>query len=894
MAREKGMEQKAALEKQELGIRLLSLINNVPGMVYRGHPDWSLSFIGAEVEPVTGYSAEEFTSGAVNWPGIIHPDDREWLKETFREAVKNRLKILRVEYRIRHKNGDIRWVSDRRQMMYNETGSFDYVDGLLLDITERKETDRKLAESEYRFRTIADMAVNGMLTADSRGNIDFFNRAAVRLFGYASEEVIGKNVTMLIPERYRNAHKAGLEQYLKMGETRIIGRTVELNALRKDGTEFPIELSIGTWGPREAPSFSAIVRDITDRKRAEVALRESEKRFRGIFDAANEGILIPKVSTKKFVEANDAICEMLGYTREELLRFGVEDIHPAPDLPHVIAEFNRQNRGEIRVAENLPVKRKDGSVFYADISANPVEFGGEQYQIGIFRDITDRKRTEEEQQIFMSLVEHSTDLIGIASMDGKVLHLNKAGQKLVGLDGLEEVRKTGIQDYSMEKDSNTLDKMLGSLHKKGTWTGEARIRHFKTGTPIPIEMHAFVIKDAKTGQPIALANISRDISERKKLDEEMARTDKLESIGILAGGIAHDFNNLLTVIFGNIALAKMYANRQSEVHKRLEESEKAAQRARDLTYQLLTFSKGGAPLKKTISLQDLVKESASFALRGSNIKCEFSFPGDLWPVEADEGQMSQVLNNLIINAAHAMSDGGTLQVYCGNVIVDQGDLPLAKGKYSLISIMDHGTGIPKEHLSKIFDPYFTTKKKGSGLGLSTSYSIVRSHGGHITVESDLGIGTTFKIYLPASEEGKRLLRAEEERFVTGKGRILVMDDEEAVREVARGMLETVGYSVTLAKDGTEAIEIYQAAMASGEPFDSVLMDLTIPGGMGGQEAVKRLREIDPNVRAIVCSGYSNDTIMANYQRFGFRAVVPKPYRLTQLSGTIRGVLSAPP
>ena len=888
------MELKAAVEKQELGTLLLSLINNAPGMVYRGHPDWSLSFIGAEVGPVTGYSAEEFMSGAVSWKGIIHPDDLACVKESYRNAVKERSKFLRVEYRIRHKNGDIRWVADRRQLMYDETGSFVYVDGLLLDITERKETDRRLAESEYRFRTIADMAVNGIVTVDSKGNLNFFNRAAERLFGYASVEVIGKNLTMLIPERYRNAHKAGLERFLKTGETQVIGTTVEMEALRKDGTEFPIALSIGTWGPREAPFFSAIVRDITERKRAEVALRESEKRFRGIFDAANDGILIPKVSTKKFVEVNDAICEMLGYTREELLRLGVEDIHPAPDLPHVIEEFNRQNRGEIRVAENLPVKRKDGSIFFADISANSVEFGGEQYLVGIFRDITNRKREEEEQQIFVSLVENSTDLIGIASLDGKVFYLNQAGQNLVGLDGLEEVRKTRIRDFALEKHLNPLQEVQVSLFKEGTWKGEARIRHFKTGRPIPIEMHGFVIKDAKTGQPIAFATICRDISERKKLEAEMAKTDKLESIGILAGGIAHDFNNLLTAIFGNITLAKMYANRQSEVYKRLEDSEKAAQRARDLTYQLLTFSKGGTPVKKTISLQELVKESASFVLRGSNVKCEFSFPGDLWPVEADEGQMSQVFNNLIINGAHAMSDGGTLQVYCGNVNVDQSDLPLAKGKYSLISFMDHGTGIPKEHLSKIFDPYFTTKKKGSGLGLSTSYSIVRGHRGHLMVESDLGIGTTFTIYLPASEEGKRLPCAEEERFVTGKGRILVMDDEEAVREVAQGMLETLGYSVTLAKDGTEAIEIYQVAMASGVPFDSVLMDLTIPGGIGGQEAVKRLQEIDPNVKAIVCSGYSNDTIMANYKRFGFRAVIPKPYSLKQLSGTISDVLSTTP
>jgi CheY-like chemotaxis protein len=232
-------------------------------------------------------------------------------------------------------------------------------------------------------------------------------------------------------------------------------------------------------------------------------------------------------------------------------------------------------------------------------------------------------------------------------------------------------------------------------------------------------------------------------------------------------------------------------------------------------------------------------------------------------------------------------------MHCGNVVVEQSDPPLAKGKYILISIMDHGTGITKKHLSKIFDPYFTTKKKGSGLGLSTSYSIVRSHGGHITAESFPGIGTTFKIYLPAFGEGTLLPCAEDALLATGKGRILVMDDEEAVRDVARGMLEALGYSVTLAKDGTEAIDFYKAAMVNGEPFDSVLMDLTIPGGMGGMEAVKRILEFDSKVKAIVCSGYSNDTIMANYNSFGFRAVVPKPYSLKQLGGAISEVLSAP-
>jgi CheY-like chemotaxis protein len=262
-------------------------------------------------------------------------------------------------------------------------------------------------------------------------------------------------------------------------------------------------------------------------------------------------------------------------------------------------------------------------------------------------------------------------------------------------------------------------------------------------------------------------------------------------------------------------------------------------------------------------------------------------------VEADEGQLSQAVNNLIINAAHAMPEGGAIQVYGANVSGDRNGLPPAKGNHVLISIMDHGIGISKEHLSKIFDPYFTTKQKGSGLGLSTTYSIIKNHGGHLAVESELGIGTTFHIYLPAAAGAGTSPKAEEERFVPRRGRILVMDDEEAVRDVTRGMLESFGYSVTLARDGAEAVAIYEQAMASGEPLDSVLMDLTIPGGMGGQEAIKKLLEIDPGVKAIVCSGYSNDLVMSSYRNYGFRGVIRKPYSLKQLSDTISDVLSIP-
>ncbi|MDA8179662.1 MAG: hybrid sensor histidine kinase/response regulator [Desulfobacteria bacterium] len=454
------MELKTAVEEQELGKQLLSLINNVNGMVYRGHRDWSLSVIGAEVEPVTGYTAEEFMRGAVSWKTIIHPDDQGWLKESLRKAVKHRSQTLRVEYRIKHKNGDVRWVADRRQMVYDETGSFAYVDGLLLDITRPKETDRKLADSEYRFRTIADTAVNGVVIVDSGGSIDFFNRAAERLFGFTSGEVVGRNVTMLIPERYRNAHSAGLERYLKTGgELRIIGKTVELDGLRKDGAEFPIELSLGTWGPREAPFFSAIIRDITERRHWEEALKESEERFRAIFEGSKDGILLTEVESRRFITGNRAICDMLQYSLDEIRRLRVTDIHPEEDLPLILDAFERQARQEFEVAKDLPVKRKDGSVFFADIKSSPVTISGKRYLIGNFRDIT-------LEVVLRKQVQTAQRMESVGTLAGGVAHdFNNA---LTGVLGFGEMLKKRLADDP--KASADIDQILSSAERASTLT----------------------------------------------------------------------------------------------------------------------------------------------------------------------------------------------------------------------------------------------------------------------------------------------------------------------------------------------------------------------------------------------------------------------------------------
>jgi two-component system cell cycle sensor histidine kinase/response regulator CckA len=383
-------------------------------------------------------------------------------------------------------------------------------------------------------------------------------------------------------------------------------------------------------------------------------------------------------------------------------------------------------------------------------------------------------------------------------------------------------------------------------------------------------------------------------AERKRAEEERQKADRLESLGTLAGGIAHDFNNLLTGIMGNIDLAKRYVEPDSKVVERLTEAETASLRARDLTHQLLTFARGGAPVKKKVSIGELIEDSASFALRGTNIRPEYSLPDDLLSVEADEGQMNQVITNLVLNAEEAMPQGGVLNIRAENIEVKGGrDLPLPEGNYIEITIEDRGTCIPKEHLGRIFEPYFTTKQKGSGLGLATAYSIIRNHDGYITAESELGVGTTFHIYLPASK--KPAPKKEEEVVVEApahsKGKILVMDDEQIIREMLGNMLPLAGYDVELTGDGAETIEHYNKARESGQPFDAVIMDLTIPGGMGGIEAVKKLLEIDPKAKVIVSSGYATDPIMSDYEKYGFSAVVTKPYSVRELEKILHGIIA---
>lgn len=387
--------------------------------------------------------------------------------------------------------------------------------------------------------------------------------------------------------------------------------------------------------------------------------------------------------------------------------------------------------------------------------------------------------------------------------------------------------------------------------------------------------------------------LKADVSQKKKTEEEIVKSKKIESLGILAGGIAHDFNNLLTGILGNISLAQTYLTPDHKAFDRLEAAVGASRRSQDLTQQLLTFSRGGMPIKTAASISELLRDAADFVLRGSNVRANLSIPRDLWSVDIDPGQINQVINNLLINAIQAMPRGGTIFVEAENCLIEaESVIPLTPGKHVRIRIKDQGVGIPPDNIEKIFDPYFTTKTTGSGLGLATAYSIIQKHNGLITVGSEVGVGTVFSIYLPAVPGPAAAISLPQNGgpIRNCPGRILVMDDEEVIRELAFELLSSMGYDVCLVKDGAEAIDMCRQAGLSGQPFDAVIMDLTIPGGMGGKETVEHLRRIDPEIRAIVSSGYSNDPVMADFAKYGFVGVLRKPYVADDVDKQLKSVL----
>jgi len=497
----------------------------------------------------------------------------------------------------------------------------------------------------------------------------------------------------------------------------------------------------------------------------------------------------------------------------------------------------------------------------------------------------------EGEEVYRNLVERANDGIAIIQ-DGIPIFVNQRVAQMTGYvpdDIIGSSFTKYLPDSCRTKVIENYQKRIRGEEADSLYEAEIICRN---GKILPVEISAVLI--TFHGKPADLA-IIRDISERKTMEEELFKSKKLESIGILASGIAHDYNNLLTAIMGNISLALMYLDPDDRVSILLKEAEAASLRAKNLTQQLIMFSHGENLVKKTMTIGPLLTSAVEFALSGSKIKCHFSIPDDLWPVTIDDIQVGQAIHNLVTNAREALPKGGVLHVLAENVFVDsENKHALQKGKYLRITIEDHGPGILEKNLDKIFDPYFSTKEiftqKGVGLGLSICHSIIKNHQGCISVESDLGIGTTVHIYLPSSEKDATVEKLVDEIAASGQGKILLMDDEEVVGKIACKMLHRLGYETVFIQDGAQAVDVYQKAKESGEPFSAVILDITVRGGLGGEETIQKIHAVDPDVKALASSGYSDDPIMVNFEKYGFKGFLTKPYSIQQLREALQKII----
>lgn len=921
--------EKELMDKQEADSAILE---DLPDFICRFRPNGIITYANAAYCNYAKKSRDEISGTSVF--SYIPMEDRKLLKK-YLDSLSVYCPVRMIDYRWVTPDGNIRWQQWTLRALFDEKKKVIEYLCAGRDITNLKYVEDGLIDALEKYSTIFESSNDAIMLQEGDCIIDC-NTAALNIFRYRmKEQLINKHYRDFSPEAQTDGVKSEVtaQKHIKRALKRGIER-FQWVCKRSDGTLFPADVILSPLTLEGKRIIAAVIRDISEQKQTEKALRMSEEKFRDLVENINDVIFsLDKDGTVTYT--SPAIKKILGYNFDELVGKNFAEIVYPEDLNDIVKRYYELLSGKLMPFEYRMIK-KNGKPCWVRTYSRPIMEGESLKIFGLITDISKRKKAEEdlkgayesleemvkertmelretnknlrkeirdrrkaqdqvlrneEKYMLMAnelniVLQGITDHIIMCDKDMKIVWANKAAAESIGKEP-DELKGKHCNELwhnrNIAPENCPIWKTLES--------GRANEAVQETPDGSIWEVRSYPLLD-EHGMIRGAIEISRNVTERKILEEEMQKRQKLESLGTLAGGIAHDFNNILTVILGNISFAKMLLNTDDKAYARLNDVENASLKAKDLTNRLLTFSKGGSPLKKTIYLERLLHDTATLALKRSEVKLEFSFPEDLWQVEVDESQIAQVINNIINNAEQAMPHGGIITISSENIeLKKQKHIPMPTGKYVKISITDTGFGIQKEHIRNIFDPFFSTKKQSYGLGLATSYSIIKKHGGHITADSQIGKGTTIVMYLPASSAKQSTLKDESDKLYMGKGNILFMDDEDFIRELAAGILGHLGYEVTFARNGEEALEKYEKAHEKGTPFDAVILDLTIPGGMGGKECIRKLKKIDPDVKAIVSSGYSNDPVATNPRRYGFKAYIAKPYNIQTLSTVLNKTIT---
>jgi PAS domain S-box-containing protein len=765
------------------------------------------------------------------------------------------------------------------------------------EITKRKLIDEDQKQSLSLLEATLESTADGILVVDKAGKIEKFNAHFAEIWRLPDDILSSKDESLVL--------KFVLDQLID--PQGFLTRVKDLYAHPEEESFDVLDFKDGrvlerySRPQRIGENIVGRVwsfRDITARRLANESLRKSEERLRLAELASKSGNWELHLNSQIII-SSDGAAKLYG-TDKDKFDYDVIKRIPLPEYrPLLDAALYKLITGTGPYDVEFKIRTVDTGEL-RDIHSIATFDKEKRILFGIIQDITDRKRAEkalrESEERYRDLADSLPITVFEFDLEGRFTYINNAALEYFGYTrqdvdaGLNVIQMIALEDR-LRAQSSIARRISGGPQEYAEYLG---LR--KDGITFPIIMNtSTILRDNKV---IGLRGIMTDLTVRKQLEQEHSKTEKLESIGTLAGGIAHDFNNLLQGVFGYISLSKLKIDDRDKSIAALEQAEKALHMSVKLTNQLLTFSKGGKPVKKAINIAALIENAAKFALSGSRTDCRVVADDNLSQVDADEGQISQVIQNIVLNADQAMPDGGRVEIMARNVHAQDSNLPqgLQQRNYVEITIKDNGMGIPENYLGRIFDPYFTTKEKGSGLGLATSYSIIKNHYGVIDVKSEVGKGTTFFIYLPAISAIKAEVQNKPAVAATAgrAGRVLVMDDDQVIRDVAGALIGELGHRVAFAAHGKEAIEKYEEAKRSGDAFDVIILDLTVRGGVGGAETVKKILEIDPDVKAIASSGYSGDVGIAGYQEQGFKAFLKKPYNVDDLRDLLNRMLNSQP